>query len=299
MGKNAKLKVKRKLANLIASKSSAQDSESFVLADFYLHANDNDAALFRLKLADSFLNKTITTFTPKGEAVFLMDILCTLPNTFVLSYINLVGHSLVGSRHNYFWHNITNNLLAITTGVENEIALEAWGKQAGKLRLLDDIAKRTLCYYWLQQLGERCDLIKRYSIQTEVSRYGVNQVYLDAIPTHLVVSSCVAKKQIIHQSGSLILCYAEDYMGDKGKELWLAKKRHDGIYTTSSEARDGSLKVSEVRDMRQFVKNYQGLEMQGTLCPGREKEAARICKFVGLRVDSNLAYLGLPDDLAL
>jgi hypothetical protein len=37
--------------------------------------------------------------------------------------------------------------------------------------------------------------------------------------------------------------------------------------------------------------------MKGRLCPGREKEAARFCKFAGLHVDGDHAYLKSPQEL--
>jgi len=281
MGKNSKLKAKRKSA-----KSSVQN-----LASSYLSAKYADAKQFRFQLVEVFLGKMTAACTPTGEPIPMIDVLCFLPPSFTFAYLDLIGHSLIGSRHKDFWPEIADALLTITTGIENEKALKCWGVSAGEIALLDGTVAREWCYTGLQRLGERWDPIKVCSTRAEVSRYGLKNVYLDAIPTHLVVSSCVAKKQIIHQSGSLILCYAEDYTGNQGKELWLVKKRCDGIYTTSAEARDGTLKVSEVRDMRQFVQNYQGLPMQGGLCPGREKEAARICNFVGLHVSGNHAHL--------
>jgi hypothetical protein len=289
MGKKSKLKASRKAANF-----SVQD-----WANFYLNANDKEAGQLRLKLADFFLDKATASMTPEGQPIPLLDVLSTLPGSFVFPYVSLVGHSLIGSRHKDFWPNIATNLLAITTGIENEKALKSWGNLTGEVALFNSIVAREWCYSVLQKLGERCDPIKIYSMGAEVLQTGINGFYCDAIPTHLVVSSCVAKKQIIHQSGSLILCYAGGYKGNEDKELWLVKKRHDGIYTTSSEARDGTLKASDVRDMRHFVQNYQGLQMKGRLCPAREQQAARICRFVGLHVDGNYAYLKSPCKLAL
>lgn len=289
MGKKSKLKAAKKTANF-----SVQD-----WANFYLNANDKEAGQFRLKLTDFFLDTATASVTPEGQPIPMLDVLCTLPCSFVFPYISLVGHSLIGSRHKDFWPSIAANLLAITTGIENEKALKSWGDLAGEVALFNGIIAREWCYSVLQQLGERCDPIKKYSMHAEVSQVGINRFYYDAIPTHLVASSCIAKKQIVHQSGSLILCYAGGRKRNEDKELWLVKKRHDGIYTTSSEAKDGTLKVSEVRDMRHFVQNYQGLQMKGRLCPGREQQAARICGFIGLHVDGNYAYLKSPCKLVL
>jgi len=297
MGKQAKLKAARKSTKPYAQ--SLNDFSEQDLAAFYLNASEKEAAIFRAKLTDSFISEMTGGFTHTGDPIPMADVLCTLPLSFVLPYINLVGHSLIGSRHREFWPNIKNSLLAITTGTENETALREWGKSAGEISLLTNTVRKGNCYWGLQQLGERCDLVKKYSIWGEIRQNGLNCVYLDAIPTHLVISSCVAKEQIIHQSGSLVLCYAEDYTGNEGKELWLAKKRHDGIYATAAEAMDGTLKASEVRGMRHFVQNYQGLQIKGRLCPAREKEAARICKFVGLHIDGDYAYLKSPRELAL
>lgn len=289
MGKNSKLKAKRKSA-----KSSVRSS-----ASSYLSAKYADAMQFRFQLVEVFLGKMTAACTPTGEPIPMIDVLSFLPPSFTFAYLDLIGHSLIGSRHKDFWPEIAGALLTITTGIENEKALKNWGVSAGEVALLDGMVAREWCYTGLQRLGERWDPIKVCSIRAEVSHHGLKNVYLDAIPTHLVVSSCVAKKQIVHQSGSLILCYAGNCAINEEKELWLAKKRCDDIYTTSAEARDGTLKASEVKDMRQFLQNYQGLQMKGGLCPGREKEAARFCKFVGLHVDGNHAYLKSPYDLAL
>jgi hypothetical protein len=291
MGKQSKLKAARKSTQPSAKKSAKEVAYS------YLTANDEDAAFFRLRLVDLFLKKMVASFTPTGKPILMMDVLPLMPESFVFAYIRLVGHSLVGSRHKYFWSKIKNDLLTISTGPENEAALKDWGKFTGEVVSFGDIVARQWCYSGLQELAEYCSPIRIYGMKAEVLQNGWNQAYLDAIPTHLVASSCVAKKQIVHQAGSLILCYAEDYKGNQGKELWLVKKRHDGIYTTSAEAKDGTLKASEVRDMRQFVQNYQGLPMKGRLCPAREKEAARICKFVGLHVNGDYAYLKSLDNL--
>jgi hypothetical protein len=292
MGKQSKLKAARKLTQPSAKKSAKE------IAYSYLAANDEDAASFRLGLVDRFLDKMVASFTPGGKPIPMADVLRLMPESFALAYIRLVGHSLTGSRHKYFWSKIKNDLLTISTGPENEAALKDWGKSAGEVTLFSDTVARQWCYSGLQQLGEYCAPIRVYGMKAEVLQNGWDQAYLDAIPTHLVISSCVAKNQIIHQSGSLFLCYAEDYKGTQGKELWLVKKRHDGIYATSAEARDGTLKISEVRDMRQFVQNYQGLPIQGRLCPAREKEAAHICKLVGLHIDGDHAYLRPCNTLA-
>jgi hypothetical protein len=285
MGKQSKLKAARKLTAPSAKKSAKE------IAYSYLAANDEDAAFFRLRLVDQFLDKMVASFTPAGKPISMTDVLRLMPKSFALAYIRLVGHSLAGSRHKYFWPQIKNDLLTISTGPENEEALKDWGRSAGEVALFNDMVARQWCYSGLQQLGEHCAPIRIYGMRAEVLQNGWNQAYLDVIPTHLVISSCIAKNQIVHQAGSLILCYAEDYKGNQGKELWLVKKRHDGIYATSAEARDGTLKLPEVRDMRQFIQNYQGLPMQGRLCPAREKEAARICRFVGLSVNGDHAFL--------
>jgi hypothetical protein len=284
MGKNSKLKAKKRSA-----KSSVQNA-----ASAYLSAKYTDAMQFRFQLVEAFLGKMTAACTPTGEPIPMIDVLSFLPPSFTFAYLDLIGHSLIGSRHKDFWPEIAGSLLTITTGIENEKALKSWGSSAGEIALLDGIVAREWCYTGLQRLGERWDPIKVCSIRAEVSRHGLKNVYLDAIPTHLVVSSCVAKKQVVHQSGSLILCYAGNHAINEEKELWLAKKRCDDIYTTSAEARDGMLKASEVKDMRQFLQNYKGLQIKGGLCPGREKEAARFCEFVGLHVDGNYAYLKSP-----
>jgi hypothetical protein len=282
MGKQSELKKQRLLL-----KSPAD------WADFYLNAKDARAKDFRLQVAYECISKLEI-----GEnSIPMVRILQLLPHSFVDSYINLVGHTMVGSRHKDFWPEIAKDLLLITAKKENEIALEKWGVME-KIDAFDSVSAKGWCYATLQQLAEMPQPIRVQGIRADACKNGLENIFVDAIPTHLVVSSCVAKRQVVHQSGSLILCYAKDYTGDKDRELWLVKKRHDGIYTTSAEARDGTLKTSEVRDMRQFVQNYQDLPMQGRLCPAREKEAARICKLVGLHVNGNHAYLRSRDAAA-
>jgi hypothetical protein len=268
MGKKSKLKTQRKLA-----KSSAQD-----LANFYLNAKNTEARQFRYQLVEEFLGKMTVACTPTGAPIPMIDVLRFVQPSFAFAYLDLIGHSVIGSRHKDFWPEIANALLTITVGIDNEEALKDWGVSVGEVTLVDEIVAKGFCYSGLQKIAERLDPVKICSLRTEILRNGSNNVYCDAIPTHLVASSCVAKKQIVHQSGSLILCYAGNYADNvatwnfEDKELWIVKKRCDGIYTTSAEARDGTLKVSEVRDMRQFLQNYKGPQMKGRLCPWKRQD---------------------------
>lgn len=259
-------------------------------ANVYLNAKDARARDFRLQVAYECIDKMTCSWTITGAPIPTSYIFEFLPASFVDAYINLVGHTMMGSRHKDFWAEIVRDLLTITDGSDNKKALKEWGT-VDNFAILDRTIAKGTCYAVLQQLAEKSQPIRIQGLKAEALKNGSNNIFFDAIPTHLVISSCIEKQQIIHQSGSLFLCYAQDYKYGKDRELWLVKKRVDGIYTTAAEAKDGSLKVSDLRGMRDFVSNYQGITMKGTLCPGREKQAARICKSIGLRVTGTQAWL--------
>lgn len=279
MGKQSSLK-KQKMTNFRA--------EDWV--NFYFNAKNARAKSFRLEVARKSIDKIKIQSTASSPLIPIRAFLQLLPSSFVNAYLNLVGHTLVAIRHKDFWADIAKDLLIITNGHQNELALKGWGSKED-IFVSDDITARMRCYKSLRLLAEQITPEKIYGMRESIRKYGRNGIFLDGIPSHLVVSSCVANKQIIHQSGSLILCYERDCSDNKDKELWLAKKRLDGIYAISTEAMDESLKVSEIRKMRQFVNNYDGVEMQGRLCPGREMQASRICKSIGLHVDEPFAWL--------
>ena len=259
-------------------------------ANVYLNAKDARARDFRLQVAHECIDKMTCSWTITGAPIPTSYILQLLPASFVNAYINLVGHTMMGSRHRDFWAEIVRDLLIITDGSDNKRALKEWGT-VENFAIFDRTMAKGACYAVLQQLAEKSQPIRIQGLKAEVLKNGSSNIFFDAIPTHLVISSCIEKQQIIHQSGSLFLCYAQDYKYGKDRELWLVKKRVDGIYTTAAEAKDGSLKVSDLRGMRDFVSNYQGITMKGTLCPGREKQAARMCKSIGLRVTGTQAWL--------
>lgn len=282
MGKQSQLKKRKNIA------FSPQD-----WANFYLTAKSKRAQQFRLQLAHECIDNMTADLIMGGKKIKvpMSCILEMLPLAFVAAYVNLVGHTMVASRHKDFWSEISRDLLVITEGLENEIALKEWGNFEGEYTKINPTWARTWCYASLQQLAETSEPIRTFGLAAEVLKYGVDNVFYDAIPTHLVISSCVAQEKVIYQSRSLLLCYQEKRDNLSAKELWLVKKRGDRIYTTSTEAADNGLTVSDVRQMRNFIRHYQGEKISGRLCPGREAKAARICRSIGLSIEKNYAIL--------
>jgi hypothetical protein len=270
MGKQSQLK-KQKIFAL----SSIEDA-----ANCYLNATKKRAKFIRTNLANQYIEKA----TISSHFIPFQHVLSALPSYFVDAYINLLGHTIVGVRHKEFWGEIAENLLIITEIQQNKEALIEWGKEATSPELI----AKTYCYATLQKLAESLAPLRRALLLKEVQQKGLNNIFHDAIPTHLVASSAIAQGNIIKQSGSLILFFQDTGL----PELWLVKKRFDGIYTVSTEARDGSLRASEIRDMRCFINQYNGPFFRGGLCPAREKEAARICSSVGLQTDGKCAWIG-------
>lgn len=279
MGKRSSLK-KQKMTNF--------RTEDWV--NFYFNAKNARAKSFRLEIAEKSIDNIKIQSTASSPLIPIAAFLRLLPSSFVNAYLNLVGHTLVAIRHKDFWADIAKDLLIITNGHQNELALKNWSLKED-IFVSDDITARMRCYESLRLLAEQITPEKIYGMRESICKYGRNGIFLDGIPSHLVASSCVANNQIVYQSGSLILCYERGRSNNKNKELWLIKKRLDGIYATSTEAKDGSLKISDIREMRRFVNHYDGIEMQGGLCPGREMQAARICKLIGLHVDETSAWL--------
>lgn len=279
MGKQSSLK-KQKMTNF-----SIED-----WLNFYFNAKDARAKSFRLEIARKSIDKITIQLTASSPSIPIITFLQLLPGSFVKAYLNLIGHTLVGIRHKDFWADIVKDLLIITKGHQNELALKNWGSKEDVF-VSDDITARIRCYQSLRSLAEKPGPEKIYGIRESIRKYGQNGIFFDGIPSHLVASSCVANNQIVYQSGSLILCYERGCSNNKNEELWLVKKRLDGIYATSTEAKDGSLKISDIREMRRFVNHYDGIERQGGLCPGREMQAARVCRLIGLHVDETSAWL--------
>ena len=272
MGKQSQLKRQKMFALSFASFEDA--------ANCYLNATKNRAKFIRTHLANQYIERAIISsyFIP------FQQVLSVLPSYFVSAYKSLLGHAIMGVRHEEFWDEIAENLLIITEVQQSKSALIEWGREATSPELI----AKTYCYATLQQLSGSDAPAKKTLLLKEVQKKGLNNIFYDAIPTHLVASSAIALGNVIKQSGSLILFF----QGADSPELWLVKKRLDGIYTVSTEAKDGSLRASEVRDMRYFINQYNGPFFKGKLCPAREKEAARICSFVGLQTDGEYAWIG-------
>jgi hypothetical protein len=269
MGKQSQAKKERLFNN-----SSIEN-----IANAYLDASPARAKLMRMTTAKQYISQA--RIGPR--LIPFRELLSTLPSCFVNAYSNLLGHTMVGARHEDFWPEIVENLLIITTGIENERALIEWGKDASSHASW----VKGFCYASLQQMAESMAPARAMLLLKESLEKGLNNIFFDAIPTHLVTSSAIAQNKVIKKSGSLILFF----QGDEVTELWLVKKRLDNVYAVSAEARDGSLQISEVREMRAFVNKYNGQTFKGRLSPGREKNAARICSIVGLKTDGKYAWL--------
>lgn len=273
MGKNSKNKIQKLITGSLPD-----------LADSYLKAKPVKAKALRLEAAYQYV-KRITiwnNYTP------MVDALGRLSSDFANAYMNLIGHMLFGIRHEEFWDDVAKDLHIITKGRDNEEALCSWGLVFDELT---EKAIKAFCYSTLQGIARQDNPLRRHSFAKVLKEKSFNDIFYDAIPTHLVISSAIAQGKIIYKAGSLLLCY-QGFAHEEAGELWLVKKRGDGIYSISSEAKDGTLRVSDVKAMRKFVSSYEGPLFKGGLCPGREKQAARICKAVGLHVDDTHAWMG-------
>jgi len=275
MGKHSNLKIQKLLTR-----------SSFDFIESYLTANPVKAKKMRLELAKQNLKKIAFSelLVPAVEAIEV------LPSHFKKAYVNLAGHMLIGIRHEDFWSDIVHDLHVITDGAANQEALAAWGLCLPKF---DEQAIKTFCYSSLQHIARQPAPSRIHAFVKTLKQKSADEIFYDAIPTHLIASSAIAQDGVIYRHGSLILFYQK--FTDEGiEELWLVKKRADGIYTTSAEARDSTLRISDVKAMRHFISNYNGQFFKGGLCPGREKQAARVCRAVGLNVNDTHAWIGDP-----
>jgi len=269
MGKQAKLKKSKK-------QKAIRDNSC------YLDFSPEKAANLRNAVADLHLS-----LLPYEQSKKLL----TLPSSFFNSFYYLFGQALVGARHWEFWDDIRHHLLNITVGEENQKALAAWN-HGDKKEIHTN--PRIHCYNLLQKIPDMMSPPRLEICRKEVLRLGLKSEkiwYQEGIPHHVGISGTIAGGGTLHQAGSL-------YLLDAGKarkfdhELWLVRLRHDGIYATSQLSKIGNLKPSEIKSMKQFISNYDGDPIKGSIEVIQGNEAVRICKSVGMVIEGGFAWIG-------
>jgi hypothetical protein len=223
--------------------------------------------------------------------------LSTLPDDFVEAFFRLLGHAILPARQFEDWHQISADLKTLTVGPENLEALASWPFAADEPVTSGKCDPRHACYALLQKVTNM-DLEKRGANGIENAhacwclkdhRYIISSF----IPDHLVSVSCIQGGYLMHQSGSLYLFDQScGLVLENDEPLWLTRLRPDGIFALGPMAQCEPLKPSEVKGMLQYVRSYVGPRFVGRLNPGREADAARLCKAVGLSVEGHRAWIG-------
>lgn len=269
MGKQSKLKQSRK-------KQRRSDDAS------YLDLDLNSAFDLRCKVANMHLS-----LLPKEESNAMLK----LPSSFFESFYSLLGHVLVGARHWEFWDEISANLMAITSGQENQHALAAWN-HGDKAEIKSN--PRIFCFNILQKFPDMFSPMRLKTCRQEILRHGLGSEkiwYQEGIPHHVGICGTVAGGGSLHTAGTLHLLDAG--FGRKcDHELWLARLRPDGIYATSQLGKIGNLKVSEIKSMQKYIVNYSGIPLSGKLETMQGDDARRICKLLGMTIEGEFAWIG-------
>lgn len=248
----------------------------------YLDLSPQKAADFRNQITELQLS-----YLPSGS---LREILM-LPSSFVNSFYHLFGHVLVGARHWEFWSDIRHHLTNVTLGEESQKALAAWN-WCDKKEIYTN--PRIYCFNLLQKAPDMPSPMRLQTCRKEILRLGLKSEkiwYQQGIPHHIGISGTIAGNGILHNAGSLYLLDAGKVHQNK-HELWLARLRHDGIYATSKLAKIGNLRPSEIKSMKQFILNYRGKPIGGTLETLQGNEATRICKAIGMTIEEGIAWIG-------
>ena len=269
MGKQSKLKQSRK--NQRRSDNAC-----------YLDLDLNGAFDLRCKVANMHLS-----LLPREESSAMLK----LPSSFFKSFYSLLGHVLVGARHWEFWDEISTNLITITSGQENQHALAAWN-HGDKAEIKSN--PRIFCFNILQKFPDMFSPMRLKTCRQEILRHGLDSEkiwYQEGIPHHVGICGTMAGGGSLHTAGTLHLLDAG--FGRKcDHELWLARLRPDGIYATSQLGKIGNLKVSEIKSMQKYIANYSGIPLSGKLETMQGDEARRICKLLGMTIESQFAWIG-------
>lgn len=225
------------------------------------------------------------------------DQLNTLPDDFVLAFVRLLGHVIVPARQFEDWHQIATDLITLTAGPENLQALATWPFAVDEPISSGKCDPRHACYAMLQGLTNMNPARKGANfVENKQACWCLkHHKYLicNTIPDHLVSVSCIQAGYLMHQSGTLYLF--DQNCGrvlEKKETLWLTRLRPDGIFAMGPMAQSQPLKPSEIKGMLQYVRSYSGPKIVGELNPGREADAARLCKAVGLSVEGHRAWIG-------
>jgi len=269
MGRQANLKRERKI----------ETAES---SSWYLDLNLRKAAAFRNKL----VQVQLALYSPRVVA----KIQC-LPSSFLESFRYLFGQVLVGARHWEFWDDIRDHLINVTSGEANQRALADWNHG---VNVHENADPKIYCFNLLQKTPDMPSQMRIAACREEILRLGFDSEkiwFQEGIPHHLTISATIAGDGILHEAGSL-------YLLDAGKtrqsnhELWLARLRNDGIYATSRLGKIGNLRPSEVKSMKQFIAEYKGVPIGGRIEVTQGDDATRICKFLGMTIESGVAWIG-------
>jgi hypothetical protein len=223
--------------------------------------------------------------------------LITLPDDFVEAFVRLLGHVIVPARQFEDWHQIAVDLRTITAGPKNLQALATWPFAANEPVSSGKCDPRHACYALLQKLTNMDPAQKGANFDENMQACWClkhhKYIIFNTIPDHLVSVSCIQGGYLMHQSGSLYLFDQScGLVLENDEPLWLTRLRPDGIFALGPMAQCEPLKPSEVKGMLQYVRSYVGPRLVGKLNPGREADAARLCKAVGLSVEGHRAWIG-------
>jgi hypothetical protein len=225
------------------------------------------------------------------------QIMGELPRDFVSAFIRLFGHCIIQARQFEDWDQIAKDLHTITTGKENIKALATWPYAVDRPVSSGECDPRHACYALLQGVTNMTlekGMCWEHNLLATSCLKDHKHIIVNAIPDHLISISCIEAGFLLHRSGSLYLFdQACDREREKGREtLWLTRLRPDGIYAMGPMAQVERLRPSEIKGMRKFVLSYTGPRILGELNPGRERDAGRLCKAIGLTVDGKRAWIG-------
>lgn len=262
--------------------------QAVYVASRYLNLSYTQAKRFRLRIT----NET-------GLIAYLKPQLQKLPTTFRNAFATLLGHCVCPGRELVDWQEFSTAVKSITYGPDNLSSLASW-PTAPCVDIMKAPDPRHAAYKILEvyhdlKAKEPGTFGAPYSWAMRLSLEKTGICLSDALSSHLMAAASIAAGAFFLKSGSLHLIdttsipRSQTYSG--GDDLLIVRKTSSGMYMIAWPSSFQPLAPSEIKGMKQLIRDYKGRKVTGKFRFLSTASSARLAKSIGLTVDGDYARL--------
>ena len=263
--------------------------QAFDLALSYLNLSYTQAKRFRLRVTED-----------TGLITYLQPQLQKLPTTFRNAFAILLGHCVCPGRELIDWQEFSAAVKSITYGADNSLSLASWPTAPnGNIMQVPDprhAAYKILEIYHEIKLAEPGTIGSAYHFSMLLSMEKTGSCLSDVLKSHLLAAASIAAGAFFLKSGSLYLIDTSSIPRSsthdaEGDDLLIVRKTSSGIYMIAWPSSFQPLAPSDIKGMRQLVRDYKGREATGRLRSVSTASSARLAKSIGLSVHGDFARI--------